>query len=93
MASVRTLPSSNGHPTRRADGGQIRNRRVEIDWRAHLHPSARPVVSSTWNPPSESSLTTAVIDDRSPTPGARTVRPRMPRGIMARGLSDPLETI
>lgn len=41
---------------------------VEIDWRAHLHPSARPVVStSASGTPPESSLTAPPSDDPAPS--------------------------
>ncbi|UVK47538.1 transposase [Mesorhizobium sp. AR07] len=40
---------------------------VEIDWRAHLHPSARPSVSTSANgTPAESSLTASSKDDPGP---------------------------
>lgn len=51
---------------------------VEIDWRAHLHPSARPVVgASAIVAPSESSLTGPPSDD-----------PRAPRQPVRRFFSD-----
>jgi transposase-like protein len=44
------------------DGGE-----VDIDWRAHLHPSARPVVGTSANrTPPESSLTVPLSDDPAP---------------------------
>lgn len=43
---------------------RLDEREVEIDWRAYLHPSARPVVgSSARQLTAESSLTAASIDD------------------------------
>ncbi|WP_246680614.1 transposase [Mesorhizobium sp. B2-4-13] len=51
---------------------------VEIDWRAHLHPAARPAVSTSANgAPSELSLTAASKDD-----------PGTPRQLVRRFFSD-----
>lgn len=73
---------------------------VEIDWRAHLHPSARPVVgTSASGTPPESSLTASSKDDpgaRRPvalmddTPAARLLRNLVqpPNGMTAIDLPD-----
>lgn len=46
---------------------RLDNNEVEIDWRAHLHPSARPVVSTSANgTPPESRLTASSKDDPAP---------------------------
>jgi len=52
---------------------RLDEREVESDWRAHLHPSARPVVgTSARQLTAESSLTAASIDaPRAPTTPAR----------------------
>jgi hypothetical protein len=52
---------------------RLENAEVEIDWRAHLHPSARPVVgTSARQLAAESSLTTTSNDvPQAPTTPAR----------------------
>ncbi len=62
-AALHLSPTSLRTWRNRLDEGE-----VEIDWRAHLHPSARPVVgTSASGAPAESSLTASSKDD----PGAR----------------------
>jgi transposase-like protein len=41
---------------------------VEIDWRAHLHPSARPVVSTSAKESTSESSLTGALNDAPPTP-------------------------
>lgn len=41
---------------------------VELDWRAHLHPSARPVVSTSAKESTSESSLTGALNDAPPTP-------------------------
>jgi transposase-like protein len=44
---------------------------VKIDWRAHLHPSARPVVSTSASKPAAETTLTGASDGVPPTPARR----------------------
>jgi transposase-like protein len=44
---------------------------VELDWRAHLHPSARPVVSTSAKESTSESSLTGASNDTPPTPARR----------------------
>lgn len=48
--------------------------KVTIDWRAHLHPSARPVVSTSASQPASESSLTAAADGAPRAPAAPTRR-------------------
>jgi transposase-like protein len=48
--------------------------KVTIDWRAHLHPSARPIVSTSASQPASESSLTAAADDAPRAPAAPTRR-------------------
>jgi transposase-like protein len=75
-AALHLSPTSLRKWRDRLDDGE-----VNIDWRAHLHPSARPVVgtSATKTPP-DSSLTVPLSDDPAP-----------PRQPLRRFFSDELK--
>ncbi|MDB5688026.1 MAG: hypothetical protein JWR77_2615 [Rhizorhabdus sp.] len=63
-AALQLSPHSLRKWRDRLDAGE-----VVIDWRAHLHPSARPAVStSARNPPAERRLTAAEIGDPTAPP-------------------------
>ena len=61
-AALHLSPTSLRKWRDRLDDGE-----VDIDWRAHLHPSARPVAgTSAKRTPSETGLTAPPSDDPSP---------------------------
>jgi transposase-like protein len=61
-AALRLSPTSLRKWRDRLDDGE-----ADIDWRAHLHPSARPVARTSANrPPPETALTAAPSDDPAP---------------------------
>jgi len=67
-AALHLSPTSLRKWRDRLDDGE-----VDVDWRAHLHPSARPVAGTSANrTPPETALTTPPSDD--PTPPRRPLR-------------------
>ncbi len=61
-AALHLSPTSLRKWRNRLDDGE-----VDVDWRAHLHPSARPVAGTSANrTPSETALTAPPSDDPSP---------------------------